>query len=335
MRQTCIPLSSPRRWRRALEGVPHAFGHTWENCRAMALTTGFPTYLYTFEDGATRLVCPIAERTSHGHTDLVTPYGFSGFTGTGSAPGFPEHWRRFARARGYVCGYIGLHPMLFDPAHADPADVQVYNTLYVLDLEQSEERLFAGLHENRRRQVRAAARAPRVLVEDRGRLTAFFLEHYAGFFARKNAGAAYTFSRETIARLLAGAHVLLLGAGTPAGRLEAVCVFAYTPYGAEYLFGLSVPGGQPHSAPLVWEGALRLKALGLPWLNLGGGIREGDGVAGFKERFGGRRLPLGALRQVYDPEAFTRLCGLMHVDPALRGGYFPPYRDPRRTTAGP
>ena len=44
-----VPTSDPDAWRRALEGLPHAFAHTWESCRAMELTTGHETHL-----GATR-----------------------------------------------------------------------------------------------------------------------------------------------------------------------------------------------------------------------------------------------------------------------------------------
>ena len=37
----CIPLNSPAEWKNALRGVKHAFAHTWENCHAIGLTTGF------------------------------------------------------------------------------------------------------------------------------------------------------------------------------------------------------------------------------------------------------------------------------------------------------
>ena len=48
-RQKCIPLDSPAEWKEALVGIGHAFSHTWENCYAMHLTTGFRTYLYCFD----------------------------------------------------------------------------------------------------------------------------------------------------------------------------------------------------------------------------------------------------------------------------------------------
>ncbi|HEX2644425.1 MAG TPA: hypothetical protein VHU81_15625, partial [Thermoanaerobaculia bacterium] len=121
--------------------------------------------------------------------------------------------------------------------------------------------------------------------------------------------------------------VLLLGVAGPDG-IEAVSVFGWTPYLADFLHNVSRPGGERHSAPLIWQAARLLHARRIPFLCLGGGIREGDGVARFKERFGGERRPLAALRQVYDRERYAELCRLAGVDPEAEG-YFPPYRNPR------
>ena len=38
--QRLIPLENRLEWQMALTGIPHAFGHTWESCHAMHLTTG-------------------------------------------------------------------------------------------------------------------------------------------------------------------------------------------------------------------------------------------------------------------------------------------------------
>src|SRR5690349_14970721 len=105
VKQECIPLESRGAWNDALQGIRHAFAHTWENCQAMRLTTGHPTYLYCFENAGVRIVCPIAERRFGGYPDIVTPYGFSGFVGTADDPEFPRYWRNFAASRAYVAGY--------------------------------------------------------------------------------------------------------------------------------------------------------------------------------------------------------------------------------------
>ena len=49
IKSRCISLESPSEWKEALKGINHSFAHTWENCYAMNLTTGYNTYLYCFE----------------------------------------------------------------------------------------------------------------------------------------------------------------------------------------------------------------------------------------------------------------------------------------------
>jgi hypothetical protein len=125
---------------------------------------------------------------------------------------------------------------------------------------------------------------------------------------------------------------LLVGAGD--GQLESVAAFGYTAHAGDYLFGVSRPGGERHSARLVWWGIERLRELGVASLNLGGGIRPGDDVAEFKRRFGAAEKPLASLCQVYRREAYERLCAKAGVSPGS-SGWFPPYRAPRAGAARP
>src|SRR5262245_24889516 len=112
IQQRFISLEDRVSWTKALEALPHAFAHTWENCYSMHLTSQYPTYLYCFEENDNRIVCPLAERTFHGFLDAVTPYGFSGFTGTGFVSEFPAVWNQYMKEREYVCSFITLNPIL-------------------------------------------------------------------------------------------------------------------------------------------------------------------------------------------------------------------------------
>jgi hypothetical protein len=320
-----IPLQSRAEWEYALAGIPHAIGHTWGHCRSIELSSGVPTHLYCYEAGTTRVVCPLAERRFRGEPDVVTPYGFGGFVGTGDCSTFPARWTEYAARSGYVCGYIGLHPVLSD-THGYPAGtVQAHNSVFVLDLTRTADQLIAGMDTNRRRQLRAPTAGVR-MVWDRSRLQAFFVATYPQFVRRAGAAPVYHFGAETLASLCALENVFLVGAEVD-GALEAVMVFGHTPELGEYLFGVALPEGRRHAARLLWCGIERLRSLGVPRVNLGGGARPGDGIAEFKRRFGARELPLPALRQVYRPETFDALCSAAGVSPDV-DGYFPPYHSP-------
>jgi hypothetical protein len=293
----------------------------------MHLTTRFKTYLYCFEAENVRVVCPLAERMFQGHIDIVTPYGFSGFVGDGDCSEFRQYFADFVKEQGYVCGYIGLNPMLENNTYFAQSEAFQYNSIYVLDLTLGHDELYAKLSTNRKRQLKDWREISSRTVVERGMLIDFFLTNYSGFLRAKRASSVYRFSKDTLSSLLNLKNVFLVGAQGSKG-VEAVSVFAYTPYVGDFLFNVSLPQGRHHSAALLWYGLNHLKALQIPLLNLGGGISENDGVARFKQRFGGKRLALRCLKQIYQSEVYVELCRRVNADHTNMASYFPAYRSP-------
>lgn len=322
--QYCIPLEQPVEWVQALAGIEHSFGHTWENCFAMHLTTGHRTYLYCFEAAGVRIVCPIAEREYEGHLDVMKPFGFSGFVGNAGHPELHSRWKEFARQQGYVCGYLGLNPVFDCSGNFDPAEVFQYDTVHLLDLTRDLDELWSNLSTNRRRQLKDWNSILASLTVEKDELAAFFHAHHREFFCRKGAEQFYSFSQDTLSFLFSLDNVLLVGARN-GDIIEAVSVFAHTPYAGEYLFNISLPGGKDHTAALIWYGVNELKSRQIPSLNLGGG---GGGVGESKRRYGGRTFPLRCIKQVYAPKVYERLCQLAGACPDSASGYFPAYRKP-------
>jgi hypothetical protein len=308
-----------------LQGIKHAFAHTWENCYAMHLTTGFTTYLYCFEARNVRIICPVAEREFKGHVDIVTPYGFSGFVGNGDCPQFPLYWNQFVHERGYVCGYIALNPIFATDAYFSSSEIYQSNILYFLDLTLGTDKLFSNLHKNRKRKLKEFDKTRFVL--DRDALVNFFLETYPEFLHRIQAPPASYFTRETLASLCSLNNVVIVGAAK-AEKIEAVYIFAHTPYAGDCLFNVAVPEGRHYATLLLWWGMNYLKSKGVPLLNLGGGVQEGDGIARSKEFFGAIKLAFRALKQVYNQKIYEDLCLRRGADPGDKTGYFPGYQSP-------
>ena len=318
----CIPLESPSEWKEALKGIKHSFGQIWENCYAMHLTTGLKTYLYCFESQNVRIICPFAEREYDGYIDILKPFGFCGFVANGSCSEFPRYWKDFVRQRGYICGYLGLDPIFDYSTHFDPDEICQYNTTYVLDLTLSLDELWANLSTNRKRQLADWNNIRSHFVLKKSTLIDFFLANYVDFFRRKDAAQFYFFSRDTLSFLFNLDNVLIVGASN-SEKVEAVSVFTYTADVGEYLFNVSLSEGRNHTAALIWYGVDYLKSLQIPLLNLGGGS---GGIREFKRRFGGRKLALRCIKQVYEPEIYEKLCRRANANPNDMTGYFPAYR---------
>ena len=291
----------------------------------MRLTTGFTSYLYCFETGNVRIICPIAEREFEGHVDIVTPYGFSGFVGNGPCLQFPFYWSEFVKERGYVCGYIALNPIFETDAYFNSNETYRSNTLYFLDLTRGIEELRSNLDRNRKRELKDFDKTTFIL--DRNALTNFFVENYHVFLRRVQASAASYFTTETLTSLCRLNNVIMVGAGT-VEKIEAVYIFAHTRYAADCLFNVATPEGRHYATLLLWWGVNYLKSKHIALLNLGGGVRENDSIARSKEFFGPIKLPFRALKQVYQPKIYEELCRRRGADPADKTGYFPGYRSP-------
>lgn len=299
------------------------FGHTWGSCQALSFEGDAPT-LYVAEGDGVRVACPIIERPIADRLDVATPYGFSGLTGTGPWPQFAARWKRFAAERGYVAGYLAVNPIYGDDSYADPETVTVANETYVLDLRGGIEGVHAGLSTNRRRQVRTWQ--PGVHESDDPRLQSFFVEQYPLAMERKDAAPRHRFSTATLTALCELPTTFLIGAVSD-GAIESVSLFGHTPYAGDFLLNAALPGCEHHSVGLIWSAIYRLVELRVPWLNLGGGMSPGDSLADFKARFGAARLPMRAIKAVYDRAAYDELCRRRGADPGDRDGFFPAYRN--------
>lgn len=321
----CISLKSPSEWKDALKGIRHSFAHTWENCNAMNLTTGYNTYLYCFEKDNIKILCPIAEREYKDYKDIVTPYGFSGFIGNEEYSDFKKYWKEFTDEKKYVCGYISINPVLQNDSYFSNEDSFSSASLYFIDLRLSLSELFENLDANRRRQIKNYRKIEASFIYDKKILTDFFIENYYDFLKRINASPANYFNTETLEYICSLENVFMVGVRIN-NKIEAVYIFGYTEYAGDCLFNIATIEGREYTPYLLWCGLKFLRSKKIPVMNLGGGSKTDDSIDQSKQRFGSYRLPFVNLRQVYDPNVYEKLCNEKGADAFDRKGYFPAYR---------
>jgi hypothetical protein len=325
-KHSCISLESPSVWKEALKGIRHSFAHTWEHCYAMNLTTGYNTYLYCFEKDNVKIICPIAERKyKDDYTDIVTPYGFSGFTGNADYPEFRNYWKEFAKEKNYVCGYISLNPVLQNSSYFCGEDSFNTASLYFIDLELSLTELFENLDANRRRQIKNYRKIEASFVYDKKILKEFVTDNYYDFLKRINASSANYFNEKTLDFICSLENVFMVGVKEN-NKIEAVYIFGYTDYTGDCLFNISTVRGREYAPYLLWCGLKFFRSRKIPLMSLGGGSKTDDSIDKSKQRFGSYGLPFINLKQVYNPDVYAKLCNEKGLDGLDRTGYFPVYR---------
>ena len=280
------------------------------------------THTILIADGTAKVAIPALVREIDG-TDLrdaTSPYGYPGAAVRGAGGGEGVHpdgtdWSGtglvslFARER------------LGEPALAGGTErsvVQVHDP-------SKEPNLRTRFDEQIRRNAKLGYRVERLGGHDTS------VEHRASFHAlytetmgRASADERYFFPHEYFDRILEFASSWLLLARTPESATAAGAVAAASDGFLHYYLG-GTADAHLRDSPFKNVVAAMIELSGeldMP-LNLGGGVRPGDGLEDFKRGFANSELPFRTHEIVCEPEAYSRLS-----EGKDGSDFFPAYRSP-------
>lgn len=322
-----IALHNAAAWDAALAGMPAHFVLSRAYNEAMAAASGDETFLLVMDQQDARVVCPLSLRYVDGKADAVSPYGFGGFALRGEWPGFSEAFQEFMAKENIVAGYIVQHPLIEACALTHPEERFKGKQCFLMDIAPPPEQLLANMASDHRSRLRQWLKQEPALSQDKTRLLAPFLTLYPQAMQRAGATASYDFGERALSLLSQSQHALLVGAGQ-GDAVEAVSLFLYRGEYAEYYLNGCTEEGKRHARGLVWEAARILREKGVNTLNLGCGVREGDALEEFKQRFGGKPRRFSIFKQIYREQDYAALCEARGANAASREGFFPAYRAP-------
>lgn len=327
-----IPATDHAGWMRAIDAMPHDFGHRPEYALAATAVTGFETGLWVHEGVAGRAACVVALRDAPGGFDIATPLGFAGFATGGDVSALGAAWTQDWTRRGAITAYVQLSPFRppdrwreLLPGLTDW--LQPAQDCWCWNLRPEADELLAGMSSKHRQLLRKWLREEATVEWDQQVLLTHFNRLYAEFLGRHAIASIYHYHASPLALIAAAPGTVLVGARNEHGDIEAVTMFLHGEKTADSFLNAATVAGRRHSRGLYWLGVLRLRALGVQHLNLGGGIVPGDGLSEFKDRLGATRSPTLALKQVFDRDRFAAACAMAGV-PADVSGYFPAWRKP-------
>jgi len=326
--QRLIPVSNRQAWRRSLDRSCHAPAHSWDYCMSIAERSGSPVYLYESDNASGRVICVLMERHYDRHVSVCIVPGFSGLAGAIDVKAWLGEFNEFSLSHNWVCAYMGLHPIFAPAGMRRLPEYRSHNDVYVMDIAGTEDIIKSRMSDNRRREIRELNLAQVEIVTDRTAVAQFFRDNFEDFMLRKGVRLKPEDLWPITDRFLSAPNVLLLGAGKPGHEIEAVSIFGYTAHCADCWYTVSKGEGARFSKALLWSGVRELRALGVSLLNMGGGVRRGDGMAAFKRRFGAVKRELGSLQLIFQPELYSELC---RSNPASHGSYFPAYHAPAQS----
>jgi hypothetical protein len=280
------------------------------------------THTLRIDSAGSQLAVPLLVREigDTGLSDAISPYGYPGGAVHGESGPAPDPSRIDWSAAGLVSVFvrerIGGEPGL-SGATARSA-VQVHDP-------SRSRRLRSRFGEQIRRNRKLGYRievlpGPETSVEER----MSFHGAYTQTMRRTEAAERYLFEPEYFGTILGFDRSWLVLCRTPEGATAAGGIAALSDEILHYYLGGTAEAHLSDSPfKNVVEAMIDLATeLGVT-LNLGGGVRPGDGLEDFKRGFANGELPFRTHELVCDPDAYRRLS-----EGRENSGFFPLYRAP-------
>jgi hypothetical protein len=252
--------------------------------------------------------------------DAISPYGYPGAAVRGDAGSPPDsagvEWSGTGLVSVFARERLGAEPCL---AGATPRSVvQVHDPARPRSLRS---RFGEQIRRNRKLGYRVEVlEGPQTSVEQRASFHAVYTET----MIRANAAERYLFEPEYFGAILGFERCWLVLGRSPEGATAAGAIAGLSDDLLHYYLG-GTADAHLDDSPFknVVETMIELAGeLGVP-LNLGGGVRTGDGLEDFKRGFANGELPFHTHEIVCDSGAYERLSA-----GRTNSGFFPLYRSP-------
>jgi hypothetical protein len=309
-------------WDQAIFELDLSVYFTWEYASIISDNYPDPINLLKFYNQSSGTILIYTSRSKDGaYRDIFSPYGMDGIYSWGlNKEKSLDGLKHYLELNNIVTYYQLSHPSYTNALI--PAATE-YRTVYVLDIQKPAESILKKFHENHRYEINRFKKKKSNLIQDKKNLSDTFIELYTQTLDRVNASDTYYFTSNSLKNLILSDISFPLGVSVD-GRVECTIVFLVKDEWAEYYINASTDIGRCATRFLIWEGIQLLKKVGVKYINLGGGITEGDALEQFKKRFGGSEEKLRVSKEITFPREYNRLCLEYKID-AGKNPYFPEY----------
>jgi hypothetical protein len=314
-------ISEKNAWKSALIGIDVSVYFSWEYLSALKSNYPEGIYLLKIHNDSGGLITFYSKRTKDQKSyDIFSPYALDGIYIWGNSDQVIAGFIDFLRKNNVVTFYLCSHPKY---SISVSNFFKAHRVLYVIDLRNETSLLWKMLHPNHRYEINKFSKLKVEIVTDKSLLEASFLRLYHETFERVQANNSYNFSNDFLSSLI-NSEIAYVSGALIDGKIECVVVFLVYNNWAEYYINASSTFGRNATRTLIWGMIIQLKALGIEYVNLGGGVNENDSLDQFKKKFGGYETSLNIWKGIALKDVFDELCKEYNVSTELTT-YFPPY----------
>lgn len=324
LKHKLISLREANEWEKTINNFEYSVGHTHAYNLCFVENGSVEPYLYVgYDASGPRIILNLLKRAIYNEFDAATPYGNGGLLYNDVPDKWFENWSTFMAGKGFVSGYFSMNQACH---YQELSKLQftVQNMMYGVDLTKDLNELARNLGHNNRRNLRRWREKRFELIYDQPLLKTLFPEMYMETAKISGYKSRYQFDTNLLRSFtdLKGAY--LIGVMCEK-KILAIRLYLSTAYCAEAYLHANLPGEIEHSRALYWAGIEYFKKIQIPYLNLGGGIMQGDQIASFKKKLSTTQRPLYTMKVIFDQHKYRTLCQRANVT-KNKTSYFPAYR---------
>lgn len=271
--------------------------------------------------GGARLLVPFVEIRGDGFTDIATYQCMSGASLSAPSPRPLQLWHEFARAQGWVTGYLQMSPYSDFHIEVPSARVVPRNEAFLVDTQA--DAFLDRVSRTIRSKIQGAERDGAQAVVGGDDAIEALKRLYPASMTRMQARSSYHFSQETLERWARDDTSLVIAARI-GPDIQAACLIHCRGELAESPVYASAEAHRHLQAWLIWQALPLLAQRGVRAFNIGGADPNRPGLYAFKERFHAEKRATAAVCQIYDPQRFASLCE--RAGRPADNAFFPPYR---------
>ncbi|MGE0932122.1 hypothetical protein [Peijinzhouia sedimentorum] len=320
---THIDINDEQKWKEATSDLQVSPYFLWDYSFALQKSYQQKIHLLRIETRDAGFLIIYCLRSKDGiHYDLFSPYGLGGLFFWGEELLLVyEYFKEWMKEQRIVTYFLLTDPSL---VYSDWFFIEKYRSFYLMNLSISEAELWNALHKNHKYEIGKSKKSLDVeIITNKEVLLPSLKTLYYDTLDRVKANKTYYFDEETLSSLVNSPKSKLIGLKV-FNKVEAVLVFLVNDYWADYFINATSNEGRFSTRWLIWEMIKDLKNDHIPYLNLGGGVQDGDYLDDFKRRFGGEKRNIGLLKGITLEDEYRELCFQNNV-PTKAENYFPPY----------
>jgi hypothetical protein len=302
-----IDLDDKKIWNKALENEEHLIGHSWDYSKFLSINDkNLKPHLLIFDEINIKNFCAV---NIGSYKDFRYMHSLNGYTG------YSQFFlkddilkiKKVLKNKNFITYYFVTNQIFLNKNIIKNNLNNYYdnkNNLYLLTLEKSLDEIYSSFNSNLKRKIKLSSKL-NVKASQKFDINEFF-DLYHKNLERLNLKNKPIYNLNSLKFLLNNCKKKLIYCAYINDKLCCSVVILYNQNYSEYLTSLSLKDHNHLTGFLLFESIKFLKSMNIKYFNLGGGVKNVNGIENFKKSFGFETIDQYQTKLILDEDSYLK-----------------------------